>query len=32
MDSMYDFETINGNRSPRTIYRDLLAKIERLIK
>ncbi len=32
MDSMYDFETINGNRSPRTIYRDLLAKIERLLK
>ena len=32
MDSIYDFETINGNRSPRTIYRDLLAKIERLLK
>lgn len=32
MDSMYDFETVNGNRSPRTIYRDLLAKIERLLK
>jgi len=32
MDPIYDFETINGNRSPRTIYRDLLAKIERLLK
>jgi hypothetical protein len=29
---MYDFETINGNRAPRTIYRDLLAKVEQLLK
>jgi dTMP kinase len=32
MESLYDFETVNGNRSPRTIYRDLLAKVEKLLK
>jgi dTMP kinase len=32
MESDYEFETINGNRSPRTIYRELLAKIEQLLK
>lgn len=32
MEADYEFETINGNRSPRTIYRELLAKIEQLLK
>lgn len=32
MESLYEFETINANRSPRTIFRDLLAKIEELLE
>lgn len=32
MESLYQFERINGNRSPRTIYRELLGKIEQLLK
>ena len=31
MGSLYEFETINGNRAPDTIFRDLLAKIEQLL-
>ena len=31
MESLYEFETINGNRAPRTIFRDLLAKTEDLL-
>jgi len=32
MESQYDFETINGNRAPRTIFRDLLAKVVELLE
>lgn len=32
MESLYEFETINGNRTPRTIFRDLLAKTEELLE
>jgi len=32
MESLYEFETINGNRTPRTIFRDLLAKVEELLE
>ena len=31
MESLYEFETINGNRAPRTIFRDLLAKTQGLL-
>lgn len=32
MESLYEFETINANRAPRTIFRDLLAKVEELLE
>lgn len=32
MESLYEFETINGNRAPRRIFRDLLAKTEELLE
>lgn len=32
MEGMYEFETINANRAPRTIFRDLLGKIEELLE
>ncbi len=31
MESVYEFDTINGNRSPRTIFRELAGKIGRLL-
>jgi dTMP kinase len=32
MESDYEFETINGNRAPRTIFRELLGRVEQLLK
>jgi dTMP kinase len=32
MEAVYEFERINGNRAPRTIFRNLLAKIEELLE
>jgi dTMP kinase len=32
MESLYEFETVNGNRSPQTIFRDLMGKVEHLLE
>ena len=32
MESLYDFETVNGNRAPNMIFRELIGKIELLLK
>ena len=32
MEPVYEFETINGNRTVRTIYRELVGKIEQLLR
>lgn len=31
MEALYEFEMINGNRAPRTIFTDLSAKVEQLL-
>jgi dTMP kinase len=32
MEALYEFETINANRTPRTIFRDLLAKVQEVLE
>jgi dTMP kinase len=32
MESLYEFETVNGNRAPRTIFRELMARTQDLLE